>query len=64
LLLEEQAFPFEEMAITLHENNAERAYGGLFDDWVKESLKTLENLLPVRYRKPEQIQELSADDFE
>jgi hypothetical protein len=64
LLLEEQAFPFEETAITLHENNAERAYGGLFDDWVKESLKTLENLLPVRYRKPEQIQELSADDFE
>lgn len=64
LLLEEQAFPFEETAITLHENNAKRAYGGLFDDWVKESLKKLENLLPVRYRKPEQIQELSADDFE
>ncbi|MFQ3206203.1 MAG: TolA-binding protein [Glaciecola sp.] len=64
LLLEEQAFPFEETAITLHENNAKRAYGGLYDDWVKESLKTLENLLPVRYRKPEQIQELSADDFE
>nr|WP_297348851.1 hypothetical protein [uncultured Glaciecola sp.] len=64
LLLEEQAFPFEETAITLHENNAKRAYGGLYDDWVKESLQTLENLLPVRYRKPEQIQELSADDFE
>jgi hypothetical protein len=64
LLLEEQAFPFEETSITLHENNAKRAHGGLYDDWVKESLKTLENLLPVRYRKPEQIQELSADDFE
>jgi hypothetical protein len=63
LLLEEQAFPFEETSITLHENNAKRAYGGLYDDWVKESLKTLENLLPVRYRKPEQIQELSANDF-
>jgi hypothetical protein len=63
LLLEEQAFPFEETSITLHENNAKRAYGGLYDDWVRESLKTLENLLPVRYRKPEQIQELSANDF-
>ncbi|GAC30207.1 tetratricopeptide repeat protein [Brumicola pallidula] len=63
LLLEEQAFPFEETSITLHENNAKRAHGGLYDDWVKESLKTLENLLPVRYRKPEQIQELSANDF-
>ena len=64
LLLEEQAFPFEETSITLHENNAKRAHGGLYDDWVKESLKKLENLLPVRYRKPEQIQELSANDFE
>ncbi len=64
LLLEEQAFPFEETSITLHENNAKRAHGGLYDDWVKESLKKLEDLLPVRYRKPEQIQELSADDFE
>jgi len=64
LLLEEQAFPFEETSITLHENNAKRAHGGLYDNWVKESLKTLENLLPVRYRKPEQIQELIADDFE
>jgi len=63
LLLEEQAFPFEETSITLHENNAKRAHGGLYDNWVKESLKTLEKLLPVRYRKPEQIQELSANDF-
>ncbi|MFQ3251435.1 MAG: hypothetical protein ACI9O6_003285 [Glaciecola sp.] len=64
MLLEEQAFPFEETSITLHENNAKRAHGGLYDEWVKESLKKLENLLPVRYRKPEQIQELRADDFE
>lgn len=64
LLLEEQAFPFEETSITLHENNAKRAHGGLYDDWVKESMKTLENLLPVRYRKPEQIKEISTDDFE
>lgn len=64
MLLEEQAFPFEETSITLHENNAKRAHGGLYDNWVKESLKKLENLLPVRYRKPEQIQELIADDFE
>ncbi|MBF7074548.1 tetratricopeptide repeat protein [Glaciecola sp. MH2013] len=64
LLLEEQAFPFEETSISLHENNAKRAHSGLYDDWVKESLKTLEGLLPVRYRKPEQIEELSVEDFE
>jgi TolA-binding protein len=64
LLLEEQAFPFEETAITLHENNAKRAHDGLYDDWVKESLRTLEGFLPVRYRKPEQIEDLSVEDFE
>lgn len=64
MLLEEQAFPFEETSITLHENNAKRAYDGLYDDWVKQSLSKLESLLPARYSKPEKIQELSADDFE
>src|SRR5690606_37201063 len=35
LLLEEQAFPFEEKAIELHETNARRASEGLYDEWVQ-----------------------------
>ena len=37
VLLEEQAFPFEEKAIELHETNAQRTGDGVYDDWVQRS---------------------------
>nr|MBP6514874.1 tetratricopeptide repeat protein [Steroidobacteraceae bacterium] len=37
LLLEEQTFPFEEKAISLHEANAARAGAGVYDDGVRAS---------------------------
>jgi hypothetical protein len=53
ILLEEQAFPFEEEAIELHERNAARTADGVYDEWVKKSLTALVELLPGRYAKPE-----------
>ncbi len=53
ILLEEQAFPFEEQAIELHELNAARTADGIYDDWVKKSLVALAELMPVRYAKHE-----------
>lgn len=53
ILLEEQAFPFEEDAIRIHEANARRTWEGLYDNWVKESFTALRKLLPARYDKPE-----------
>ena len=53
VLLEEQAFPFEEKAIELHETNARRTAQGLYDPWVKSSLAELAKLKPVRYGKAE-----------
>jgi cellulose synthase operon protein C len=53
VLLEEQAFPFEEKAIKLHENNARRTASGLYDNSVKGSLAELAKLKPVRYAKTE-----------
>ncbi len=53
ILLEEQAFPFEEKAIEIHETNARRIAGGLYDNWVKKSMAQLAELLPVRYAKQE-----------
>lgn len=53
LLLEEQYFPFEEKAITLHEANAHRAADGLYDAWVQKSYAELAALVPGRYAKPE-----------
>jgi TolA-binding protein len=53
VLLEEQAFPFEEKATELHELNARRAVDGIYDQWVKSSFDALRELRPVRYGKTE-----------
>ncbi len=53
ILLEEQAFPFEEKAIELHAVNIERFWSGARSDSIKKSFKSLEQLMPGRYRKPE-----------
>lgn len=53
ILLEEQAFPFEEMAFEIHENNSKRAASGLYDKWVKRSYASLRELRPIQYAKSE-----------
>src|ERR1700730_3889120 len=53
VLLEEQAFPFEEKAIKLHEVNAARAKDGTYDEWVQKSFTALAQLNPGRYGKVE-----------
>jgi TolA-binding protein len=53
ILLEEQAFPFEEEAIELHETNAARTVEGIYDEWVRKSLSALGELSPGRYAKTE-----------
>jgi TolA-binding protein len=53
LLLEEQAFPFEEKSIDLYEVNIKRSWDGVYDDWVKDSFSALKALLPARYGKEE-----------
>lgn len=53
VLLEEQAFPFEEEAIKLHEVNYRRIAQGVYDAWVRASLAELAELMPVRYARNE-----------
>ncbi len=53
LLLEEQAFPFEEKAIDLYKANANRAPDGVYDEWVRRSFDRLAGLMPARYAKKE-----------
>lgn len=57
VMLEEQAFPFEEKAIQLHETNARRTTQGLYDEWVKKSLAALATLKPARWAKTERSEE-------
>lgn len=58
ILLEEQVYPFEDNAIDIHEQNASRAWNGLYDDWVKKSFTELRKLLPGRYAKDEAAMEV------
>lgn len=53
VLLEEQAFPFEEKAIELHETNAQRTGDGVYDQWVQRSFDVLAKLVPARYARTE-----------
>jgi tetratricopeptide (TPR) repeat protein len=53
VMLEEQAFPFEEKAIELHETNARRAATGIYDASVQRSFAALAQLKPVRWGKTE-----------
>ena len=54
LVLEEQAYPFEEKAIGVHEKNLELLTVGIYNEWIDKSLAELATLLPARYAKPEQ----------
>jgi tetratricopeptide (TPR) repeat protein len=53
LVIEEEAFPFEERAIAVHEENFELLAGGIYNPWVQKSLDQLSVLMPGRYAKNE-----------
>lgn len=61
LLLEEQAYPFEERAIEIHLVNTARAQHGLYDDSVRASYAKLAKLKPARFGKFEQDEEYTID---
>ncbi|TNF00366.1 MAG: outer membrane protein assembly factor BamD, partial [Gammaproteobacteria bacterium] len=49
MLLEEEAFPFEEKAIRLHADNHRRITSSGYDAWIGKSLDVLATLNPGRY---------------
>jgi tetratricopeptide (TPR) repeat protein len=51
LALEEEAFPFEERAIEVHEKNLELMTAGVFNPWIEKSIRKLADLVPGRYAK-------------
>jgi len=66
LALEEQAYLFEEKAISVHEKNTELMDAGIHDPWVDKSIERLSSLFPAQYAKQEQksgfLQSLYAED--
>ncbi len=53
LVIEEEAYPFEERAISVHEENFELLAVGVYNPWVQKSLDKLSVLMPGRYAKNE-----------
>jgi len=53
ILLEEQAYPFEEKSINLHKKNVELLKRGLYNEWIEKSINQLGKLLPVQFAKTE-----------
>jgi len=51
ILLEEQAYPFEEQALDIYKINLSKVPDGQFDEWIKLSLSVLEDMNPVEYKR-------------
>ncbi len=51
ILLEEQAFPFEEQAIDILLTNTARTQDGIYDLWVRRSFARLAELMPARFAR-------------
>ncbi len=53
MVIEEEAYPFEEQAIDVHQKNHELLASGIYNPWVQKSLDRLAVLMPGRYAKNE-----------
>ncbi len=51
ILLEDQAFPFEEKAIEFYEINMEHTKNNVHNKWIQKSMGKLKILFPVRYNR-------------
>ena len=56
ILLEDQAFPFEEKAIEFFEANLSHTKDGIYNKWTKMSHAKLKEIFPVRYLREEKIE--------
>ena len=62
LLLEEQAYPFEEEAIALHERNQAMITERHWNPWIDRSLEALAQLFPARYAREARWLEWSSEE--
>jgi tetratricopeptide (TPR) repeat protein len=53
LVLEEQAIPFEDTAIEIHQGNIQHAWEGNFNPWIEKSFAAMARLSPARFDKQE-----------
>jgi len=56
ILLEDQAFPFEEKAIEFYETNLSRVKDDTYDQWISTSHQKLIELFPVRFDRKVKVE--------
>jgi len=61
LALEDQAYPFEEKTISVHEKNVELLHAGIYSPWIDRSIEKLAKLVPARFAKYEDVVPYIAD---
>lgn len=61
LMLEDEAFPFEERAIAAHEANLEYLRADVWDEWILASARELADMVPGRYARREHQEALYAE---
>jgi hypothetical protein len=54
LAIEEQAYPFEDKAIAVHEQNLALLTVGIYNEWIDKSLEKLAVFVPARYARSEE----------
>ena len=57
ILIEDQAFPFEEKAIEFYEINLSYVKDDIYDEWIQKSHTQLKKLFPVRYQREARLDE-------
>jgi len=53
MLLEDEALPFEELALDIHQKNIERSWDGEYNQWIGKSFGAMAKINPIRYGKQE-----------
>lgn len=56
ILLEDQAFPFDDKAIEFYEANVARISQGVYDEFIQQSLTRLQSLFPARYGREAKVE--------
>jgi len=59
-VLEEEAYPFEERSIEVHQKNLELMSAGVYNGWIEKSFYKLAEMMPGRYAKFEESSGLIA----
>ena len=54
MALEDQAYPFEDKAIKVHQKNIELLHSGIYSPWIDKSIAELAKLYPAAYARTEE----------